>query len=65
MKKKRIPLFSGYRKRREAAARREAQEQIVNGLNKTMAQQRARVYGVRPKKAAEEPAAEPEETVEE
>jgi len=66
MKKKRIPLFSGYRKRGEEAKRKEVQQTIIKGLNKTMAQQRARVMNVPPKKEAEkpEPAAAEEKTEE-
>lgn len=47
MKKKRIPLFSGYRRRREEAKRREIQEKIVKDLEKTMRLQRQRVYGIK------------------
>ena len=66
MKKKRIPLFSGYRKRGEEAKRKEVQQTIIKGLNKTMAQQRARVMNAARKKEAEkpEPAAAEEKTEE-
>lgn len=54
MKHRNFPLFSGYRKRRAEAARKEAHERLMNDLNKTMAQQRARVMKVRPKAKNEE-----------
>ena len=43
MKKKRIPLFSGWRRRHEEARREEVHKMIVTNLEKTMRQQRARV----------------------
>lgn len=61
MKKKRIPLFSGWRRRHEEARREEAHKMIVTNLEKTMKQQRARVLKVT-EKPKEEPASEtPEE----
>ena len=40
MKKKRIPLFSGWRRRHEEARREEAHKMIVTNLEKTMKQQK-------------------------
>ncbi|MBQ8068805.1 MAG: hypothetical protein IJ201_10765 [Solobacterium sp.] len=54
MKKKRIPLFSGWRRRHEEARREEAHKMIVTNLEKTMKQQRARVL-----KVTEKPTQEP------
>lgn len=54
MKKKRIPLFSGWRRRHEEARREEAHKMIVTNLEKTMRQQRARVL-----KVTEKPTQEP------
>lgn len=57
MKKKRIPLFSGWRRRHEEARREEAHNMIVQNLEKTMKQQRARVLKVT-EKPKEEPVTE-------
>lgn len=56
MKKKRIPLFSGWRRRHE-----EAHKMIVTNLEKTMKQQRARVLKVTEKPKAEPAPETPEE----
>ena len=47
MKKKRIPLFSGYRRRREEAKREAVKEQVIRDLEKTMRRQRQLVYGIK------------------
>ncbi len=60
MKKKRIPLFSGWRRRHEEARREEARKMIVTNLEKTMKQQRARVLKVT-EKPKQDPAPETSE----
>ena len=47
MKKKWIPLFSGYRRRREEARREAVKEQVIRDLEKTMRRQRQLVYGIK------------------